>query len=389
MHVRYAVLVAFGMLPFAVPAPGQRPVRAADAPLPLIRELSIGAPDGPPEYALGQIQRVATLVSGTIFVFDAADTQIRRYDLKGRFLGPVGRSGAGPGEYRQVLGMAMHGDSLLLVYDPANARISIFDTTGRYQRQIGLRRGAFYGAKEFFVDATGRIYVRYGAGRPLGPGQPIPSQYVRFRLDGTVLDSLPIPNETAASAFVLMTSDGPRWSFTDQAVFAPLPAGGLITARSTIYRLRLDPDGEAQRTIERPAQRLPVEGPEREEWEAWAQYFTTRPGATGKAKIPSTKPAIRDVYVDPLGRIWVDVYRRAVKQDIPPRPPGDHRPLLTIREPNTYDLFAGSGAYLGRVALPAASVLMDVRADRIWVLTEAAKGEQVLVRYHVRGLPAR
>ncbi|NOT06813.1 MAG: hypothetical protein HOP28_01270 [Gemmatimonadales bacterium] len=357
--------------------------------LALSREISVGTPDGPPEYALGLVDQMAVLPSGGFVLFDLSDTQIRRYDRNGLYVGPVGRSGAGPGEYRQVLGMAMHGDSLLLVYDPGNARIAIFDTAGKYRRQVGLRGSAHFGDKEFFVDALRRISILYARGRPTSAGERWATQYVRYRVDGTVIDSILTRNQSFGMAFHLNTADGMRSSFVDETIFAPLPAGGLATARSTTYRISVEPEGGTKSVIERPSPQLPIEGKERDEWEAWARYNASRPDASGIAKIPRTKPPIRDLFVDHLGRIWVDVYTTAAKQNIPPRPAGDPRPLLTIRETTTYEIFQPSGAFLGRVVLPQASVLLAVHGDRVWVKSEVTRGENVLVRYRVTGLPGR
>lgn len=63
-------------------------VRASNAPAwgsdpALVHELTVGALDGPPEYALGRIQRIAAEPGGAFYVYDDGDTQIRRYDARG------------------------------------------------------------------------------------------------------------------------------------------------------------------------------------------------------------------------------------------------------------------------------------------------------------------
>lgn len=358
--------------------------------LPLVRELTIGTADGPPEYAFGRIGFMALRSAGAFYLVDYSDNQIRRYDSAGRFQNVVGRSGAGPGEYRQVNGMAVHGDSLLLVFDPANGRISIFDTAGTYRRAIPFNRGAFYGEKAFALDRAGLIYVRASLGGGPREGRAAPSQFVRLRLDGTFIDSLPLPPEGGEGGpFVLITADGARWSFPTRMVYTTLPGGGLATANSGAYRITVSPIGGPSGIIERKVTPIPLTSAERDEWEAFARYFASRPGATQPTPIPRLKPAIRDLFADPLGRIWVNVYTNAVKRAIPPRPPGDFRPLLTIRETNVYDVFNPDGGYRGRVELPPQSLLLGVYSDRIWVRIEAEGGEYILTRYRVDGLGDR
>ncbi len=357
-------------------------------PLSLTTEITIGQADGPPEYAFGQLGYMAVSAKGNFFLFDFQDSQIRRYDPAGRFVGLVGRSGAGPGEYRQVLGMAVQGDSVLLVYDPSNRRITVFDTSGAYRRTIATPRGTFFGPKAFYLDQAGLVYVRGGLLNSPMEGFGIPSQYFRMRIDGGIRDSILIPAERGPRAFMLITADGGRESFPQRNIFTLLPTGDLLTANNEVYRFEVRTARFGSHTIERPTTPIAVAGEERDQWEAFARYFATRdPGASQHYEIPRTKPAFRDIFADPSGRIWVNLYTKAGKRKIPPRPAGDVRPLLTIREVNVYDLFDLRGRYLGQLSLPPQSVLMAVSGDRIWVRTEAEGGEHILTRYRINGLP--
>jgi hypothetical protein len=199
-----------------------------------------------------------------------------------------------------------------------------------------------------------------------------------------------LPTEDVeGSAFVLITADGARWSFPTRMVFNTLPAGGLVTANTAAYRITVSPIGNVARIIEHHTSPIPLTSAERNEWEAFARYFAALPGAMQTTPIPHVKPAIRDLLADLDGRIWVNVYTNGVKRAVPPRPAGDPRPLLTIREVNVYDVFSARGSYLGRVELPPQSLLLGVYSDRMWVRTEAEGGEYILTRYRVTGLERR
>ena len=357
--------------------------------LTLTPELRIGQADGPPEYAFGQLGYMAVTSKGSFFLFDYSDTQIRHYDAAGRFLGLVGRSGAGPGEYRPAVGMALQGDSLLLVHDPSNRRIAVFDTSGTFRRFISVQRGTFFGPKAFFVDQAGMVYVRGGSLKAPIEGLGISSQFFRVGMDGIVRDSIPVPAERGPSrAFILLTADGGRESFPQKNVFALLPSGEMVTANTGTYRFAVTTARFGTQIVERAFTPIPITGEERDQWEAFARYFSTRDGQQlPVAEIPKAKPAFRDICTDPSGRIWVNLYAKAEKRNIPPRPAGDKRPLLTIREVNAYDLFDLRGRYLGQVTLPPQSQLMAVSGDRVWVKTEAEGGEHILTRYRIGGLP--
>lgn len=357
-------------------------------PLTLTAEVRIGQADGPPEYAFGRLGYMAVTSKGSFFLLDFSDTQIRRYDASGRFVGLVGRSGAGPGEYRQVLGMAVLGDSILLVYDPSNRRIAVFDTSGAFRRFIAVQRGTFFGLKVFFLDQAGMVYIRTAVLNAPREGSGIPTQYLKMALDGTIRDSISLPSEGPNGPFVLITSDGARWSFPNQNVFALLPTGDLVTANTGTYRFDLRTHQLGSHTVERSFSPISITGEERAEWEAYARNIASRSSPPSPvAEIPRVKPAFRDIFADPSGRIWVNVYTKAEKRNISPRPAGDKRPLLTMREVNVYDLFDLRGRYLGQLSLPPQSLIMAVSGDRVWVRTEAPGGEYILTRYRIGGLP--
>jgi len=372
---------------------GSRPIAEAQPPLrsprvELIKELAVGQVDGPPEYAFGRIQALAATRAGSFFVFDASDTQIRRYNAQGVFLGKVGRSGAGPGEYRYASAMATHGDSLLLVYDPSNARISIFDTSGTYRQQLSFSRFTLSGDKAVVLDRSGRLAVRMSKSGGLVEGPDFQSQYLWMRLDGTVLDSvsLPSPAIEGGMGYVLMTSDGPRYNFPIETVFALLPDRSLVSGRTSAYKISIAPPNGPSVLVERAVPPIRIAGAERDEWEAWNRYFSSRPQSPPPRPLPQNKPYFRDLLADDIGRLWVHRYSEATKRSIPPRPAGDARPLLTIRERNTYDVFSPRGKELGTVELAPHTILIAIRGDRIYVRREAEGGEYILERYALKGL---
>lgn len=76
----------------------------------LVEEFSVGQVDGPTEYAFGRLDRIAVAPGGAFYTYDANDTQIRRYDAKGKYANAIGRKGGGPGEYQSVAAMAVTRD---------------------------------------------------------------------------------------------------------------------------------------------------------------------------------------------------------------------------------------------------------------------------------------
>ena len=350
----------------------------------LIQELAVGRLDGPPEYALGRIFYAAVEPGGAFYLFDANDTQIRRYDAKGVFAGRVGRKGGGPGEYQYAGGMAVDARGRLVVFDPGSRRISYFGPDGKLLDEMTLNRGAF---NDFFLDSAGRMYFIVGVGGRLMEGPGTQQQYLRLSPEGKVLDSIPFPRLTAGTppmrGFALSTSDGMRYNFIDQNLVAPYLAGGLLAARSLTYRVIVTDGARRVMVIERSQRPVALGGEERAQWLEWADTLQLR-GAGRQYDIPRTKPFVRGLRSDHLGRIWVEVYAEAEKRlNLPEKRPDGGKQILHWRERTTYDVFSPTGQYLGRVALPEETVLLAIQGNRIYTRGRGPDDEERLVIYRL------
>lgn len=352
----------------------------------LVQEVAIGALDGPPEYAFGRIESAAMETSGGFYLFDLNDRQIRRYDRTGRFLNLVGKKGGGPGEYEYAHGMAVTRDGRLIVHDPQNSRITYFYPDGKVASDFPLLRAGFYGTN-FVIDTSGRIYqtVAYPGRAAEGPGSR--QQYLRLTPEGAVVDSLLLPERKVdmtgpGRSFMLSTSDGGRWNFVERSHQAPFPPGGYLSGSSNAYRFVVTRPGQPVYVVERRYEPVPLGDAERNEWLQWATWFETN-RAGFKYLIPRTKPAIRALTGDHLGRVWVHVFGPAEKRNEPPRPPGDNRPLLTWKERNRFDVFSLAGEYLGRVTLPPETVLLAIRDNRILTRGKGPDGEDRVIIYRL------
>lgn len=74
---------------------------------------------------------------GAIYVSDAMNGHVLRFDRDGKLTGRFGRKGGGPGEFRAPGAIGLVGDSLLVVADWGAAHLSVFDRgTGTYLRQV-------------------------------------------------------------------------------------------------------------------------------------------------------------------------------------------------------------------------------------------------------------
>jgi len=365
----------------------------------LVAVLRVGQAEGPPEYALGNIWSVLPAADGGFYTCDSNDLVLRRYDAAGEFLHTIGRKGQGPGEYGHCMDAILLGDSMVVVSDPGNGRFVFFRTDGTFDRVLGLRIYPGFGGGDnmFLADEQGRLWkrgARIGGERPVeGEGEFGRTQFVIIDPASGPVDSVLVPGGSGSSigrGFALSTNDGMYQLAPPDTLWAVATDGAFIVAGRDEYRVMIRSGTGAERQLVREATPLPYEPEERAEWTAWRDYFASRSPQFPPAPVPAHKPLLRSLRVDDAGRIWVQVHVRAEPRQIPPRPEGDLRPLLTWRERNTYDLFdRADGAFLGRLALPYATRLLASRGDRLWLAEEGESGEQVIGVYDLKSVPIR
>lgn len=377
------IAAAAALLSPLQPLHGQEPgTTARAARIELVRELAIGAERTGPEYEFSFVGQVAVARSGSVYVaaYEGASPQIRKYDATGRFRGAIGRQGAGPGEYRTADGMAVMGDSVLVVYDRRNGRVSLFDTSGTYRGSFPVPASLFWWQNYFAAFSDGTIGVRARTVAPGAQGRLMTSVFVRYRLNGAVADSIAVPPEELGGIALGDPDVGPRSAFAMTTVFALLPGGGIATAHTSRYRVEVAPARDRPFVIERDVEAVPLEVSEHAEWQRVARMAQ----AASPVTIPARKPFFRRLLADADGRIWVELYTRATRYPRSADTAIARRQTLTWQEHNAYDVFDRRGAYLGRVDLAPFSRLAAIVGNRIWVVEKDESGFRILVRYRMR-----
>ena len=103
-----------------------------------------------------------TLAGETLWVADAAQHTLFRYDLAGRLLGQAGRRGSGPGEFNFPTHLCSAPDGRLLVTDAMNHRVQVLDAAGRPLASFGGSgegKGRFNRPKGLAANARNQLYV--------------------------------------------------------------------------------------------------------------------------------------------------------------------------------------------------------------------------------------
>ena len=148
----------------------------------------IGAPDGEEPYLLHEVQDIIVFGDGRIGVANGGSREVRLYDENGAYLGSVGRSGEGPGEFRSIASIDLIAGDSVVAFDPDLRRVSVFDDDGVYARSWTFEspgRGIYPGRARAFEDGT--VLVAFLRGRM--PGDPPgrfrqPAPVIRYSADG-------------------------------------------------------------------------------------------------------------------------------------------------------------------------------------------------------------
>lgn len=297
--------------------------------------LRIGsAGDAGPEL-FGSVAAVEVDALGRIWVLERQAKELRVFGAGGAHVRTIGREGAGPGEFRDPIGLAWAPDGTLWVADPGNARYTVFDTAGAPRTTHPRPIGGYSIPWKGRVDADGRVTeVAFAQA-----GGEFRTAVLRFRPAGGPADTLVMPPERSEQ-FELSSGSGARISRTVVGVpFTPGldvrldPRGGVWTAFSdrTVFHLQ-EIGGDTVLVVERPHRPVPVTDADRAQALKDLEWFTKQGGRVDLGRLPAHKPAFTFFVADDEGNLWV--------RPQTPAGEGEGTPL---------DVYGADGRYLGRV----------------------------------------
>ncbi len=368
----------------------------------LVEELSIGVADGNEEYMIGQVSDLALGRDGSLFVFDGQVPVVRHYDATGKFLRRIGRSGAGPGEYRSVSGLATLADGRLLIWDTGNWRVNVYAPSGDFSTQWTTPSGMSGGgtaqySRAVMVDSAGRVVMRKEVFdfQRMGRNSTI---WLRYRPDGTFIDTVHAPAGPRAEPLVARSgnvSTSLGVPFMPIRVATMSPAGNLIAGYPNRYAFEIhQADGRAV-SVRRDVRAEPVSRSERSEARRTVEerMRQTDPNWSWSGPdIPDHKPHYYGLVAGLDGRIWVLLTPEArtgpgVSGSVgigggnaPGRrsPGGGEPPKASL-----YDVFEPDGTYLGQVQVPAGTYAMVRRGDQVWGVAFGEDDVPRLKRYRI------
>jgi sugar lactone lactonase YvrE len=117
--------------------------------------------------AAGQLDSprgIAADALGNVYVADLSNARINKYSPDGKFLLSFGKHGDeqvknGPYEFREPSGVAVDKDGNVFVADAWNGRVAKYDSKGKFVTEYSGPRYSFYSPRNVAVDGNGNFYV--------------------------------------------------------------------------------------------------------------------------------------------------------------------------------------------------------------------------------------
>ncbi len=357
----------------------------------LVPEVSIGDLEGPDEYLFGRIGSLAVDEARNVYVFDTQSQQVRVFDAAGAYVETLGRDGQGPGEFARAETIAVLPDGRVLVRDPGNMRVQVFDrAAGRteeweYNSGNSYRQGA-----PLYTDVLGRTFLVTSDGSR-------DDIIIILGVDGAHLDTLPGPTMDYERFVVSAEHTTERGTssvasvvpFTPRFFWAVHSSGQFLTGLSSDYRIDLARDDGVLR-IERAYDPVPVSDAERayrRESTVRMIRFTAPDWTWDGPAIPEHKPVFTELLSGRGGRIWVRLLtegQRVENEDHDPENPFSE--AVTWRESTRYDVFEADGTYLGAVVPPddfSTSPDPVFAGDHVWAVARDELGVERVIRYRI------
>ena len=352
MFVRSALLIAILFVATcAVAEPGDLQIVA-------LHELwEVGADDDD-EVLFGVISSIDVDAEGNVYVLDRQLTEVTMFSADGEFIGPVGREGEGPGEFRRIGHVFVSGPGEIAVMQRMPGKIVCVNTDGTPGGTIALP-DAFSAAPAYFFS-----------GQRAGNDLVLSARQMQRSEDGVSMTTVLLridPDGQEIARFSEKQEIRNMSSFTveeksNAPVLWTVDAEGHLYLNDEFdaYSIRVyDRSGTLVRTIQRDYEHRRRSAEEIDE-NTPRMAIRHRGGGRQEAEgIPSTTDRdIQAMFARPDGTLWVLNSRGAFDQ------PDE---ILA-----TFDVFAPDGSFLHQIGLKGEGDFYDdgihLVGDRLFVL---------------------
>ncbi|MEE9578884.1 MAG: hypothetical protein V3W24_04850 [Gemmatimonadota bacterium] len=373
------------------------------------------------------IRMVAALAvgpRGDVYVVDPETPAVRSYDEDGEYRRSFKVPPDSAGAYELPNGVAVLADGRVVIRDPRTASFLIYSSRGNYLERWP-HPFRVYSPLPVMLDHEERLYTA----TPFNPSAPREERrqgLVRYAPDGTIEDTIPIPEiDYAPPALSVVSYEGDTVSFRiplyPRTFWAWSPTGDWVRGISSGYSFDVArPDGRVVR-IEREHEPVAASREERmalyRSVDRRARQLDYRWTWRGPV-VPETKPPYKSIFTDRDGRIWVQLHQPAQlrageageEAPVPTEPEPDSASAASaagedsasvassIREnidrpsardfgePIVFDVFQPDGRYLGQVSAPAGfrtRPMPVIQGNTVWAAVGERGSVPSIVRFEI------
>lgn len=350
-------------------------------------------PDRTLAHEFTQVRGFRELPDGRALVSDRLDERLVVADFAAGTVVTVGRTGAGPAEYRMPGGVYPWPGDSSLVFDEGNARLFVVGPDLKIHRSFSAQRaGTPYTIVPRGTDRAGRVYFEVPAWAA-GPNAPRTDSVSLARLDVHTDRLEPVARILGSRALPpgpRMRPSIPYVTFAPQDVWQVAPDGSLAIAHVSDYHVEWTGIGPARSGRPVPFNREKVT---RADKLSEARRFAVNSSIGGKGSGANAPTA-----ASPLPASWLTdsamsemADHDAFAETLPPfaarvpriTPEG----VLWVEraghagEPARFDLFDPAGNRIGRAVLPAGRRLLGLGRGTLYLVATDENGVERIERY--------
>jgi hypothetical protein len=336
---------------------------------------SIGGDETDPQQHFQYVQFARRLPDGRVVV--AVGGELRWFGPDGKYLRTMPRAGSGPGEFRDIGGVQLRGDSIVLFGDYQFLKSAAYSHTAMLLRDDRVdyariqRLGNWTeGLLALFPDGSRTAtrddpaIPRTATNRPRLNGDPGPGlfrQLQRLYLIPPALDTVyRLGILGGIESFGVAGARQTRFYQYTFYSYGFAAAGGtpmrIAIITNPAYSIEIwTPTGKLERIIRRPGgRRVPTAAEKAAAVSSFGDQLLQRHDSSDPAAIlarmpiPDSLPAAYGLVIGPDGEVFV---QRQSTWDVPAR--------------SRFDVFDRSGRWLGELALPPRTRLIDAGRDNL------------------------
>ena len=304
-----------------------------------------------------------------LFVLDAGNGRVQKFDPDGNFLQTIGSKGQGPGEFSAPNRMFV--DEKDRVYVSEGRRLHVFDASGEFVKSYPLDHYVI----DFCVTGEGNV-IASGTLRDEEGNKSIIS---KLDVEGKIVKS--IDEFLDVEPIQKKDQEGTTFTFKAYHQYNNMLSLNAVDSRFFVYAypldyriMKSDSEGRVSLVIKKDEPSIPISRREKDQIIDGIEQAFVRRGRTlprddveRACQFPPHRPFFNGLFVDDEGRIYVRRVGSVLDES--------HRP--------EFDIFSSEGYYIYKVALPFSPQL--VHSGFLYLISVPEDtGEVRIKRYRIK-----